>query len=127
MSRFEPLHLFFGYAEISAENGFAERFINLCTAEGIPLWEMKKSGKIIFAKTTLSGFKKIHKPAKESSMRVRLIKKRGLPFIADRTLKRTGLVIGMAAAAVFLSLLSGRIWIIVFLRRKLCRPMKTQA
>lgn len=112
MSRIEPVHYMFGYVRIRAENGFPERFINLCTAEKIPLWDMRKSGNTIYAKTTLNGFRKIRSPAGKSSMRVKLIKKCGLPFIADRLLRRTGLVIGMSAAIVIFSFLSTRIWVI---------------
>lgn len=112
MNRFEPVHLIFGYVEICAENGFPERFVNSCTAEGIPLWDMRKRDNTIYARTTLSGFRKIRLPAKRSSMRVRLVKKHGLPFLINRFTRRTGLVIGCAVTAVVLSVLSGRVWII---------------
>lgn len=112
MSLKDPVHLLFGYVEICAESGFPERFINLCTAEGIPLWDMRKSGEKIFAKTTVSGYKKIRMPARKSSMRVRMVKKHGIPFAVDRALRHTGLVIGFSVMLVVLAFLSGRIWII---------------
>lgn len=112
MSRLDPLHLIFGYVEIRAENGFPERFVNTCTAEGIPLWDMKKIGNTICAKTTVKGFRAIRSPAKKSSMRVRMIKKHGLPFRIFRFTRRTGLAVGMAVAALALAFLSGHIWII---------------
>ena len=112
MSVRDPVHFLFGYVEIEGENGFAERFINCCTAEGIPLWDTKKSGEKIYAKTTAEGFKKIRSPAKKSSMRIRMISKHGLPFFADKWLRKSGLIIGFALAAVILAILSGHIWVI---------------
>ena len=112
MSRLDPLYMIFGYVEIKAENGFPERFVNTCTAEGIPLWDMKKIGNTICAKTTVRGFRAIRSPAKKSSMRVRMIKKHGLPFSLSRFSRRTGLIIGTALAALTLAFLSGHIWII---------------
>ena len=112
MNFMDPVHLLLGYVDICAENGFAERFINSCTAEGIPLWDMRKHGDRIFAKTTLNGFKAIRRPARKSSMRVKLLAKHGLPFFIHRHSKKTGLFAGFAAMLVILAILSGRVWII---------------
>lgn len=102
----------FGCVEFSAENGFAERFVNICTAENIPLWDMHKLGSRMTAKTTINGYRSIRSAAKKSSMKVRMIKKTGLPFIISRNIKRKGLVIGFAALVFIMLLLSGRVWII---------------
>lgn len=112
MSLKDPIHFVFGYVELTAENGFPERFVNLCTAHGIPLWDMHKSGSKIHAKTTIGGYRKIRTPAKGSSMRIHLTKKHGLPFLTDKVLRRTGLAIGFSIMLVTLAFLSGRVWII---------------
>lgn len=112
MSVKDPVHLIFGYVEIKGESGFSERFLNLCTAGGIPLWDIHKHNDVIFAKTTINGYKKIRSPAKESSMRIKLMRKHGLPFVVDRCMRHTGLVIGFAIMIAVLSILSSRIWII---------------
>ncbi len=112
MSVRDPVHLLFGYVEIKGKNGFAERFINLCTAAGIPLWDIHRKGSSISAKTTVAGYRKIRFPARQSSMRVSLVKKHGLPFLTDRIFRRTGLVAGFAVMILVLSILSCRIWII---------------
>lgn len=112
MSLKDPVHLLFGYVDLRAENGFPERFINLCTAAGIPLWDIKKSGEKITAKTTVDGYRRIRSPAKQSSMKVRLIKRHGIPFIINKALSHTGLVLGFSVMLVILAFLSGRIWVI---------------
>lgn len=102
----------FGCVEFSAENGFAERFINICTAENIPLWNMHKRGDSMTARTTVGGYRNIRTVARRSSMKVRMIKKSGLPFVINRHVQRKGLVLGFAAVVLIMFLLSGRVWII---------------
>ena len=48
-----------GYVRFSIENGFYERFINLCTGEKISLWDIEKNDKKIYAKTDIKGSEKI--------------------------------------------------------------------
>lgn len=102
----------FGCVEFTAENGFIERFVNICTAESIPLWDMHKLGGKMTAKTTINGYKKIRTVARRSSMKVRMKKKSGLPFVINRNIQRKGLVIGFAALVLIMLLLSGRVWVI---------------
>lgn len=106
------LNLVFGSVSFIAENGFCERFINSCNADNIPLWDINKKGSLLSAKTTLAGYLRIRQPAKESSMKVRMVKKSGLPFFLNRYIHRTGLIAGFIFAAFLLIFLSGRIWII---------------
>ncbi len=106
------LNIFFGYVEFSAEKGFNERFINSCTADNIPLWDMRKKGSVLTAKTTLKGYRKIRNPAKNSSMKVHMVKKVGLPFLINRYIRRTGLIVGLIIAFSCLVYLSGHIWIV---------------
>lgn len=106
------LNLIFGCISFCAENGFSERFINSCNRNNIPLWDISKKGSTLTAKTTPSGYLRIRQPAKESSMKVRMTKKSGLPFFFNRYLKRTALISGFIVAFFLLIFLSGRIWII---------------
>lgn len=106
------INLFFGYVEFTAEKGFCERFINSCTADNIPLWDMHKKGSVLTAKTTPKGYRKIREPAKKSSMKVHITKKVGLPFFINRYSHRTGLIVGLLVAFVCLVYLSGHVWII---------------
>lgn len=106
------INLIFGCVSLRAENGFAERFINTCTAEGIPLWDIRKTADGLTAKTTVRGYRQIRIPARKSSMRVQMTKKTGLPFLINRHIHRTGLIAGFAVMILILNLLSGHIWII---------------
>lgn len=106
------IDLLFGYVHFSAENGFPERFINSCTAENIPLWDIHKNGETITARTTVSGYRRLRPSAKKSSMKTRIIKKVGLPFLIHKYTKRTGMIAGIVLMFVALGFLSGRVWMI---------------
>lgn len=45
-----------GYVRFRAKGGFPERFINLCSKENIPLWDISGSKGEMYAKTTIRGY-----------------------------------------------------------------------
>lgn len=108
----ELINRFFGYVQFTAENGFPERFINTCTADNIPLWDISKHKETLTAKTTINGYRKIRHPARQSSMKIRIGKKVGLPFFIARHIKKTGLIVGFAVMIAMLIFLSDYVWII---------------
>ena len=109
---FNFFRLIFGCVYFTAYGGFAERFINLCTANGIPLWSIKKRPSGLTACTTVSGYKKIKASAKASGMTVRIKKKVGLPFVLHRYESHSGLFVGLVAVVLILTLMSNRIWVV---------------
>lgn len=109
---FNFLHLIFGYITIRADGGFIERFINLCTSKGIPLWNIRKHGDSLCARTSIHGYINLHKVAKTSGMKITVLKKAGLPFITRKYRKRFGIGAGIIIFSLGLFLLSGRAWII---------------
>jgi similar to stage IV sporulation protein len=106
------IDLVFGYVQFSAKNGFPERFINLCTARNIPLWDIHKSGESIIARTSVSGYRHLRQSARQSSMNTRIIKKAGLPFLINKYTKRTGMIAGFILMVIALIFLSGRVWLV---------------
>ena len=106
------LNFVFGCVEFTAENGFSERFINSCTVNNIPLWDVVKKDGLISAKTTAKGYRRIRSPARKSSMKVRIKHKQGLPFFINRYSRRTALISGFVVAFLILVLLTGHVWII---------------
>ncbi len=99
-----------GYVTFEAVGGFPERFVNLCTKNRIPLWNMKNQNKCITADTTVRGYKNIRQSAHRSGVRVHIIKKHGLPFFLNKNRARKGFVIGAAVALIITVWLSGGIW-----------------
>lgn len=101
-----------GYIVFSGNGGFPERFINLCSLNGISLWDTKCSAGKLTSKTTISGYRSIRTCAKKSGIKLRIEKKCGLPFIARPYIQRKGLFIGSMISLVLICILSSCIWTI---------------
>lgn len=99
-----------GYINFRAFGGFSDRFLNLCTRDGIPLWNIKNVKGNISATTTINGYFAIRGPAKKSGMRVMAVEKKGLIFFLKRNKVRVGLLIGAIVFACFILLLSQFVW-----------------
>lgn len=104
------LHLLCGYVRFSASGGFTERFINLCSLEGIPLWNLKPDEDGITACTGINGYLNIKKCAVRSGMRLKVQQRRGLPFFLDKYRRRSGLLIGFVLFIAIISLMSSMVW-----------------
>lgn len=79
---FNLFHLIFGCICFTASGGFAERFINVCTAKGIQLWGIRKKSYGLTACTTIEGYKKIINAARASGMKVRIKRKSGFRLLS---------------------------------------------
>lgn len=83
------LNYFLGYIAIEIEGYFIERFMNLCHAQKIFLWNLKRP-KTTIMKVNLSirDFKKLKQIAKKTKCRIKICQKKGLPFLFHRYRKR---------------------------------------
>lgn len=101
-----------GYVRFCAKGGFPERFINLCSRENIPLWDISGGKQVLYAKTTIRGYHRLRTCARKSGMRPRVSGRYGLPFFLHRRRRRIGLVCGAAAAVLIVCILSSMLWTI---------------
>lgn len=104
------IRLILGYVEFEATGGFSERFINLCNINGILLWDVSYRKNSLLACVKAKEYKYIREPAKRSGMKVRIKRKRGLPFITFRHKARGGLFIGFILLLIFISFMSMIVW-----------------
>ncbi len=104
------LRLILGFVEFEARGGFPERFLNLCTVNGITLWQVQNDGVKVKACTSVKAYKSIRKSARNSGMRVKIIRKRGLPFFIKKNRARAGILVGLSLAVLFLALSSCMLW-----------------
>lgn len=104
------LRFFKGYVIFTCSGGFPERFINLCSQNGINLWDAKSTGGVLTAKTFASAYRHIRPCAKKSGMKIKIKEKCGFPFIIRPYLKRKGITAGVILSAVLLIYLSSCIW-----------------
>lgn len=100
-----------GYVRICIHGYFIERFINLLSNLKVPVWGMKRVNR---AEVTLClrarDFKKVRMPARKAGVRVRIQKKRGLPFLLYRYRKRKGMALGLALFFALIFCMSAFLW-----------------
>ncbi len=100
-----------GYLIIRVDGLSLEKFINLTISNGIFLWGIKRSGyTTMTACISISGFKKLKGIARKVRCRVRIVDKRGLPFLLVRLRHRKMLLVGLTAFLIILYGLSSFIW-----------------
>lgn len=106
----EFLRYIFGYINFKAYGGLADRFLNLCTREKIPLWNIKNINGNIFATTTVSGYFLLKSPAKKSGMKLLSLEKKGLKFFLKNNKSKLGILVGLVAFFCVITVLSQFVW-----------------
>lgn len=96
-----------GYVKFYGKGVFPERFLNLCAKENILVWNPKVNVNEMTGYMHIHDYKRIRKIAKKSSMRLKITKKQGLPFLINRYRYRYGIPIGVFAFFMIIWFLSG--------------------
>lgn len=105
------LNYIFGYVNISVEGYFIERFINICISKNVLLWNSKrKKSSFLYTNIGMKDFKKIKEIAKITKCRVKIQRKRGLPFLLNKYKKRKIFVISLAIILLLIFGTSNFIW-----------------
>lgn len=105
------IYYIFGYVNISVEGYFIERFINICISKNILLWNLKrKKSSFLYANIGMKEFKKIKEIAKTTKCRVKIEKKKGLPFILHRYKKRKLFFASLITIIILIFGISNFIW-----------------
>ncbi|MCX7842632.1 MAG: sporulation protein YqfD [Clostridia bacterium] len=100
-----------GYVIILVEGFFLEKFINICIHRQIFLWDIKKlKNSTMRLKVSIPGFKLLRPVAKKTLCRVRIVRKKGLPFIMNRYKKRKAFVAGAFFFIALLYTLTSFVW-----------------
>jgi similar to stage IV sporulation protein len=100
-----------GYVIIIVEGFFIEKFINICARRRILLWDVRiQRERRITAKMSINGFRLIRPVARKTGCRVRLLKKRGLPFVFSKYRRRKAFFAGAVLFFILLNLMASFIW-----------------
>lgn len=84
-----------GYITIQVEGIFLEKFTNLCAVNCLPFWNVKRYGMAkMMGRTTIDGYRKMRHISRKCGCRVRINKKRGMPFFLHKYRKRKVFIIG---------------------------------
>lgn len=100
-----------GYVVVEVEGLFLEKFTNFCVNNKILFWNLEKinNTKIRLA-TDIKGFKKMRRFARKTRCRMKLVKRRGVPFKAFKYRKRKWFLIGVIIFLVTLKILTSVVW-----------------
>ena len=107
-------HYIFGFLFIELTGYSPERFFNMCNVHRIELWKINNTGHSYRFFMTVKGFRNIKSLVRKSKVKLRIVKKFGLPFFLYRNRKRKLYVAGLAGFFLILYTLSIFIWDIEF-------------
>lgn len=100
-----------GYVIILVEGYFLEKFMNICTHRQILLWDIKRQKNcILILKVSIKGFKLLRPVARKTKCRVRIVKKKGLPFLFNRYRKRKTFFAGAVLFVLLVYFMTSFIW-----------------
>lgn len=100
-----------GYVKITVEGYYIERFINICTTSKILIWNLKREKGIkLHLNIGIQDYYRAIKIAKKLKCKVKIEKKRGLPFILNRYRKRKIFVISLFVILIALYTSSNYVW-----------------
>ena len=100
-----------GYVNIKVEGFFVERFINMCLAQDIFLWNIKYENNVLVKlKISVADFKKIKKIAKKTKSKVKIETKVGLPFFLYHYRKRKIFLILACIVFLLIFVLTRFVW-----------------
>lgn len=101
-----------GNVRFQVSGNFPERFLNICAHRGLPIWGVSRKGGTFTACTRVSTYRHLRPAAKKAGVRLRILRKKGLPFLLYRYRWRWGLAVGAVCFVLILGVLGNFIWTI---------------
>ena len=101
-----------GYVIVEVSGYTLEKFMNLALHHQNAFWNIKRKDGKIYLSTTISGFKRLKPYAKKSRCRIRIMEKKGLPFLRFRYRKRIMFSVGVFLFVSCIYMLSSFIWLV---------------
>ena len=104
------LRWLFGYIRFTLEGTFPERFLNLASRRGIPLWGLTHEDNTLSAMARQHHRAALQSIAEKTNITVGGIEYHGLPYCLKRYRHRVGLLIGLIVFGLGCHYLSGIVW-----------------
>lgn len=100
-----------GYIRISIEGYYIERFINICRNNKIAIWNLKRDKNVkLELNVGIKDLKRVAKIVKKTKCKMRITKKKGLPFLFNRYKKRKLFFAFLIVIIIILAISSNFIW-----------------
>lgn len=105
------IYYLFGYVNIVVEGFFIERFINMCISKKILFWNTKRTKSTIFSTNIgVSNYREVAKIARKCQCKIKINRKRGIPFILNKYRKRKIFVLALGTMVLGIITISNFIW-----------------
>lgn len=105
------IEFLYGRVNVKVSGKGLERFINILTRNGLPIWHIKRHGtETITFNMRLQDAKNIRIYARESECSISFLRRSGVPFLIRRVVKNSGFLAGAAMFLLILVFLSNVIW-----------------
>ncbi len=101
-----------GYIIFEAQGGFTERLINLCAVNHIAVFDVIYKDSSLRAKITFKQFSRLRPLARKTGVKIKTVKKCGLPFYLSEHSDRVGLIAGAIFAIIFMLIMNCFLWCI---------------
>ena len=100
-----------GYVKVKVEGYYIERFINICTNNKIVIWNLKRDKNVnLYLNVRTKDFKYMVDAAKKTKCKIKILKKKGLPFVMHRYKKRKLFAALLIMLIVLIAISSNFIW-----------------
>ena len=100
-----------GYVRITVEGYYIERFINICTTNKLLIWNLKREkGVKLYLNIGIKDFYTAIRIAQKLKCKIKINKKRGIPFIINRYRKRKFFLILLIVMSVLISVSTKYVW-----------------
>lgn len=105
-------HYLQGYVIVEISGFNMEKFMNLVTYHNLILWNIQRDEQKLRFSTSIKDFKAMKQDARKTKSRLRIVKKKGLPFFTYRYKKRKLFAMGVGIFIFMLWLLSSFVWLV---------------
>lgn len=99
-----------GTVTFQIEGDFAERFLNLISKNGIPVFQTRYRDGVFYATTAAKSYHRIRPFVRATHVRVRVAERHGFPFVARKYFRRFGLFAGILMFLVCLGISGQFVW-----------------
>ena len=107
---FSFFHFLSGYCKIVLSGTNQERFLNLCVAKKILLWNVKKEGKHYIFYISRGGYRELAEIAQKTGSKYQCVQKKGLPYLFYQYKKRKFLLLTLLVCIVVFCVMSCFVW-----------------
>ncbi len=99
-----------GYVIIRVEGFSKERFLNLVVNKNLYIWDIEQKHNFLYMKISLKGYRELKPLWRKANVKVKIVKKIGVPFFTYKHRKRKIIFTGVVFFVLALYILSSFVW-----------------